>query len=83
MADGKIVLFASHANDVETGKKLNELGSTVSHIIALDAVHQLYLSVRLVVMMSYVSLANAIAIGLHQGIPSGQARRAKRSSVKT
>ncbi|CAD6571244.1 MAG: hypothetical protein CYPHOPRED_004363 [Cyphobasidiales sp. Tagirdzhanova-0007] len=44
MDQGKIVLFASHPRDPETARKLQELGSTVSHIVALDAVHQLYLS---------------------------------------
>lgn len=45
LASGKIVLFASHPNDDATAKTLQEMGETVSHIIALDAVHHMYLTV--------------------------------------
>lgn len=44
LASGKIVLFASHPNDDATAKTLEEMGETVSHIIALDAVHHMFLS---------------------------------------
>jgi hypothetical protein len=47
LATGKIVLFASHPNDDATAKTLSEMGETVSHIVALDAVHHMFLSVSI------------------------------------
>ncbi|KAL7010212.1 hypothetical protein EMMF5_000232 [Cystobasidiomycetes sp. EMM_F5] len=47
MANGNVVLFASHGNDEATQNTLRDLhgpNQSVSHIVALDAVHQLYLS---------------------------------------
>ena len=47
LESGKVVLFASTPGDEASQQALNNLagaGGTVSHIIALDAVHHLYIS---------------------------------------
>lgn len=90
LATGKIVLFASHPNDEATSKTLKEMGETVSHVVALDAVHHLYIGVGVDFLFStqvQSTLPNLSSVitcllspGLPQSIPKCKACRTERTS---
>ena len=75
---GNVVLFASHSGQDDATqtalKQMHGSDKTVSHIVALDAVHQLYLSVGRPSQIANV-LPDACPAGLRQAISTSEARR--------